>query len=158
MCCCDQDTIDQGRYQLIIAFSKVRYAFEAAGIKHHGKDSAGCMTVNGYAFNQLSSPSPTCWTCILEHRQTEHWWVPFPVPGRLTDHWVVVCQSHPKRGSYQEISFDYWANRPAGESPDVWFRKHYDQPLGGMKGGSLDCAGNITPGREGAFMFPYSNK
>jgi hypothetical protein len=71
------------------------------------------------------------------------------------DHWVVVCQSHPKSGPFEEITFDYWEDRPAAESP-THFRNEYPNQLGGtLKGGSIDCGGNVTPGPSIAFPTPH---
>src|SRR5205814_1402207 len=99
------------------------------------------------------SPTPRCWTCILEHRETS---VDFGRSPHVTgsDHFIVVCQSHPKNGPYEEITFDYWEDRPAGESPEH-FRSSYPQQMGGtVKGGLVDCGGNITRGTE----FPHPER
>jgi hypothetical protein len=112
------------------------------------------MQVNGYAMTKMG-PTPPCWTCKLEHRQDTHTFgITYPAP-QIVDHWVVVCQSHPKQGPFEEIAFDYWENRPPGESP-AHFRHKYPEPAtGSISGASLDCGGTLISATDFAQPTPH---
>ena len=156
ICCCDAASIDKGRQKLIDAYNGVASAYQNAGIPPQGHGGSSCQTVNGYALAQMS-PTPPCWTCILEHREKTYIIAPtWPAPMTV-DHWVIVCQSHPAKGSLQEISFDYWESRPAGESPNH-FRNEYPTPASGsLHTSSTDCDGKQN-GNAPFILFPTAQK
>jgi len=81
-----------------------------------------CFNINFNVLLYIQQACIKCWTCRLEHRSRfvlllNNWY----------DHWAVVCKSDETR---EELLFDYWGNRPAGEHPNTWFRERYPA-LGG---------------------------
>lgn len=149
ICCCSTDKVKTGRDLLLSAYSKLKTTLEAMSIPHFGKGGSSCSSVNLYIFDKIS-PTPPCWTCRMEHRQKNRWWLPWPIP-RYSDHLAIVCQSHPRQGSGDEILFDYWGDRPAGEDPDLSFRSEFSEPLPagpGIQGSqsSIDCTGHWNHG------------
>ena len=152
--CCDDAAVKEGRQKLINGYNTVHADLEKNGIPHRGHEGSSCQQVNGYTLTVLA-PTPRCWTCNLEHRQDFRPVAKtYPHP-QIADHWVVVCQSHPKSGPYEEITFDYWKDRPAGESPDH-FRGAYPQQIGGtIHGGSIDCGGTITTAPDFGYPTPH---
>lgn len=126
--CCDDKKIAEGKKKLMEVYAKTHKEWESDGIPHEGVDNNSCFCVNSRMLIEFT-PIPECWDCKLENRQTVPtggflWW------GRtIYDHWIVICESTAKDGSKaDEISFDYWDDRPAGEDPKQSFRKKYPSP------------------------------
>jgi RHS repeat-associated protein len=126
--CCDEKTISEGKKKLTEVYEKTHKQWEADGVPHRGEDDNSCFNLNSQILIEFT-PIPKCWECKLENGRTDPQggWGPFF--RKVYDHWVVVCKATAQDGSEAgEISFDYWANRPAGEDPNDWFRKRYKNP------------------------------
>jgi RHS repeat-associated protein len=126
--CCDDKVILEGKNKLKEIYEKTHKQWEADGIPHRGKDDYSCFGLNSLILIEFA-PIPKCWDCKLENGRTDPqggWWI---FGRKIYDHWVVVCQATKADGSKtDEISFDYWADRPAAENPNDWFRKRYKNP------------------------------
>ncbi len=126
--CCDDKAISEGENKLKEIYEKTHKQWEADGIPHRGKDDYSCFGLNSLILIEFA-PIPKCWDCKLENGRTDPqggWWI---FGRKIYDHWVVVCQATKADGSKtDEISFDYWADRPAAENPNDWFRKRYKNP------------------------------
>lgn len=109
--CCTSDVVSEGERELNERYKAERNRMVKEGIPKFGFGENSCESVNVRALSSLA-PVPKCWTCDMEHRHF--------VILRFIDHWVVVCSSDDK-----EISFDYWYDRPAGESPNKFFRREF---------------------------------
>jgi RHS repeat-associated protein len=119
--CCDDETIGKGEERLKKSYEKAKKDMEGKGRPHKGKGDNSCYNVNGEILGNLA-PIPKCWTCDLEHRTRGSGYIWSP----KSDHWVIVCVAREEHGrKAKEMLFDYWADRPAGEDPDDWFRNRY---------------------------------
>ena len=126
--CCDEKTISEGNKKLTEVYEKTHKQWEADGVPHRREDDNSCFNLNSQILIEFS-PIPKCWECKLENGRTDPQggWGPFF--RNVYDHWIVVCKATAQDESEAgEISFDYWANRPAGEDPNDWFRKRYKNP------------------------------
>jgi hypothetical protein len=115
LCCgTKQDLID--RYNDGANYLKGRYVPSGA------EGDYSCFNINFNILLYIQQKCIDCWTCRLEHRSRF-----VLLLNRWYDHWAVVCKSDETR---EELLFDYWGNRPAGENPNTWFRARYTA-LGG---------------------------
>jgi RHS repeat-associated protein len=123
--CCDDKTIAEGKKELTEVYGKTKKEWEDAGRPHKGVEDNSCFAVNSEILIEFT-PIPKCWECKLENGRTDPQGGFLGIGRKVYDHWVVVCEATAEDGSKAgEISFDYWADRPAGEDPNNWFRKRY---------------------------------
>jgi hypothetical protein len=123
--CCDDKTIAEGKKELTEVYGKTMKEWEDAGRPHKGVEDNSCFAVNSEILIEFT-PIPKCWECKLENGRTDPQGGFLGIGRKVYDHWVVVCEATAEDGSKAgEISFDYWADRPAGEDPNNWFRKRY---------------------------------
>jgi len=125
--CCDAEKILEGRKSLEAQYNSMHGKFQNAERPHFGEGDDSCYAVNSEIALDLRVPK--CWRCYLERRLRFSHHVYLMKPA-YKDHWVIVCRAIEDRGGVceetgEEAIFDYWANRPAGEDPDLWFREAY---------------------------------
>lgn len=117
--CCDEQTINSGEETLKAAYEEKKKEMEKVGRPHRGKGDNSCYAVNSDVVNRLYERLPACWGCTLHHRTMR------PLGYVWRDHHVVVCRAKDKNGQVvRQITFDYWANRPAGESTEYFYKKY----------------------------------
>lgn len=120
--CCDSSEIARQRQYLTARYIAGAQSLKSRYVPHYGEGDWSCYNINFNVLLYLQQGCQRCWDCKLEHRSR------FRLIGTdWYDHWAVVCKS---RDHSQQMLFDYWHDRPAGEDPEVWFRKVYNA-LGG---------------------------
>jgi RHS repeat-associated protein len=112
----------QVRDQRDVLFERARAAF--AEFHKRGVSPGGgpltdhsCQTVNSVLLAALG-PFPKGWNISLERRATDRGFQFLDI-----DHWAVVAKT--PGPWHAEYLFDYWGNRPIGESPETWFRDRF---------------------------------
>jgi hypothetical protein len=143
-CCCKGNVVGAGKNRLLNHYSQIKQDLLAANVPSHSPDpNYSCISVNGYALNQLA-PAPPCWVCWLERRGKSFVWV-----GGASwdyDHWVVVCESLPASSAEETIVFDYWEGRDGASYSDLGKEWPFSYPRESYTGSYRDCSASISPG------------
>ena len=140
--CCNKDTTDKAKQELIDRYTAAKDYLETMGAPHNGSPSGptACLSYALY-IHKFLRPFPNCWTCWVECRRENM--------NPFHDTWdenAVVCESHPSSGASEKIVFDYFADRPAGENYDGWYKKvHPVLKDEGTKTWDTDCQGKCRP-------------
>jgi RHS repeat-associated protein len=127
--CCGGDEIEKYKQVLLARYNQGAAYLRSRNVPSGGKEDYSCFNINFNVLLYVQGARAECWTCRLEHRSKyqpivsgEFPWLYFWGGDTWYDHWAVICKSSDKR---QEIMFDYWGNRPAGEDPNTWFRNRF---------------------------------
>lgn len=152
--CCDEETIAEGEEKLNEVYKTTKQEWEDAGRPHKGVDDDSCFAVNSEILIEFT-PIPKCWECKFENGKTDPQGGFMGIGRKSYDHWIVVCEATDEDGNRAgKISFDYWADRPAGEDPDDWFRTRYKNegdPDFNPAQGHIVCRQNKNGGRKIVF-------
>jgi RHS repeat-associated protein len=135
-CCCDSQTIEDGKKGLIDAYNQaVAYLAPSRPPGTLPEDGPwSCASVTG-PIAHFMSPAPHCWTCYWVDHWTKHW-----IIGDADDLNVVVCESHPQTGSPQKIVFDYWDLAPPAQDYSIYLKNHPDQRSPDVAFPADDCS------------------
>ena len=117
---------EQVRDQRDMLFARANEAFtelRSRGVTQHAGPltAYSCQQVNSVLYAALG-PLPEGWTVKLERRATDRGFQLLDL-----DHWAVVAKAPAPWNA--EYLFDYWGQRPIGESPEVWFRDHFPRVM-----------------------------
>jgi RHS repeat-associated protein len=150
--CCDKETTDKGKQDLIDYYNAAKDYLEAMGAPHQGSPCGptSCLSYALY-IHKFLRPLPNCWVCWVENRRQK------PSPWHETwDENAVVCESRLNGEPSERIIFDYYANRPAGENYYGWFVTAYPILVSeGAKTWDTDCQGRCKP-RSGRRNYDWS--
>jgi len=118
-CCCTPTVV--GLAQRILS---LRYSIAQLYLDPHRprsmpeEGSWSCLSV-AMNIGHFMAKIPPCWTCYVEQR-----WGRWR-PGGAHDLNVVVCTSHPRRGTgaSKKIYFDYWHHAPPAQDYSVFLKR-----------------------------------
>jgi len=120
-CCCDANTIQNGKDWLISRYNSAKIYLEPYRPNPMPEDTGwSCLGVS-LAISHFMAPTPHCWTCYV----ADHWTRRFGMNwGDLN---VIVCESHPKTGKPEKVFFDYWHDSPPAQDYSIFLSSHPDE-------------------------------
>ncbi len=100
-CCCNEFAVAVSKAELESRYHAAYDYLQSVGVQHHADPNGkwSCGHVHPAVLNFMS-PTPKCWTCVIENRKQPWWKIP------QWDQNTIVCTSHPKSGPSEKIIFD----------------------------------------------------